>query len=1833
MSAAVDATKPTTFSAIFKHVSPPTTVDNCLYCNLMHPKLKNLVITRSGFIEIYNIKSSVSGETRFNWVYGTSVYDNIADIVSVRFAGDLLDSLLLSFSEAKVAVMNFNPITFELRTLSLHNYEFENLKSGRMNFTKLPILRLDPYQRCAVMLVYDRHLAVLPFRRTEVLVSAETDPKHIGVRNFLLWQQRATAPLLATFTTCLSTSTGEKINNVLDMQFLHGFYEPTLLVLYEPIGTWAGRVSARRDTCCIVALSFNLQKRTNPVIWFQESLPFDCRSVIPVPQPIGGVVIMAANSILYLKQTLPSCSLPLNCYAQISTNFPMRQDVPSCGPLSIDGCRVVTLNETQFLIGTRSGNLYLLSLWLEQATQTVTSLLFHQVGHAVPPHCMVLLESKYLFIGSRFCDSVLMKINHSLLCVDASGKEVDYQLLNQPSGINKNSYPTENKSSVEEERDEIPNKFPRIEDEKENDNAITTPKSLLQNSDKNALDEIDTMISTHYKFDKVDVELYGESILNPPSNYREIVNYSFQVVDRLINLGPMGQLTSGEVPCLAPGNTDPTDEALTCAQTEMHHVELLACIPRLFNVPTEKNPVSGGGIALLHTSIRPRGLTAFELPEYMSLWSLYGPPIMTAVQSIPSSPAYKLSETANSLSVTPNKILGTPCFSAEEKNDEIIVEKPSEFPEDIAKTTGISESIADDKTQEESSKELESVVNTSNANENEFVNKANFDTESESPSGLTHSYLLLTREDSTMILEVSHEIVELEVSGFNTTEMTVGAFNLGFEYIQQAKRTASKSDNNDIDNTLSTVSSDQSATSIATSKLTRSSEMKSPKEYVVGIDYPYILQVSPTSLRLLDGPRLLEYVQVTLEWRIHLASCADPYVLLCTEDDELFLVQLKNRSDINKCSPIKKSSSKIITSTLVDENGDQPPKSISTVHLEVIRPKVRQVSAPLCFSLYHDHAGRLARWLWACKNLPADSSFFNLHITDSQDHLFTCPGVTSWPEPESTTTPDNTVPFSSPTEKSTHLISTSEEESILLYGEPVEICKRESSVTPGNNTTPRPPRILRSTSSHSSLNNNFMETSDIIDNSEEEEKLSRYFAFIVFTNGVLEIYSLPDFTLLYEVHHFTDLPQMLIDHRGVGNEQLHRRYTNPVNVPYTEDDSIPPPILEILVYPIGIDKDRPVLVVRTSQEIAFFEALCPSPGEAYPLVSGSFYEGRLRWRRLPLPCPLVAPRRVRTDPKIMDVQSTLQTRTHMLRCFENIGDHRGVFVCGGNPMWLFATESGQLRVFPHSIDGIMGSFAPLNATICHSGFVYFTFSNEMRLANLPPGYSFNEHIGIKWITLDPVPYYVQYHVESKTYAVVGFHSEPCKSVFRLNAEGNKEEDILTRPRTCVLPTLDYYSLQMYAPNLNANHCNKQSPWLSIPNTHIDFEPWEVVTCLITAQLSSEETFHGKKDYLALGANLSYGEEIPVRGRILILDVIDVVPEPDQPLTRHKLKIIHDGEQKGPVTALTSCQGHLISAIGQKIYIWTLKNTDLVGVAFVDSELYIHNLLCVKNLVLAADVLKSIQLLRFQSDLRVLSVVSRDNIPREVFTSNFFVDGRRLGFLVSDELGNITIYSYDPLDPSSRSGRRLVRCADMRLPSCATCSLRVANRLRHALLSVKPSASSTATATLTTGTSTTNQNTTNTNLDNLNRIDSANQINSFKQSQQLNPQQGGISSNVNSGIDPEKFRQSIYFGSQDGSIYRIGPIRDKMYSRLRITEKNLIHHLGPVCGMPPKSCWSYSRPQPELANPCGKVADGDLIWRYLTLPHCQRLEIAKKSGQSLESIMDDIAELIATTLHF
>lgn len=71
------------------------------------------------------------------------------------------------------------------------------------------------------------------------------------------------------------------------------------------------------------------------------------------------------------------------------------------------------------------------------------------------------------------------------------------------------------------------------------------------------------------------------------------------------------------------------------------------------------------------------------------------------------------------------------------------------------------------------------------------------------------------------------------------------------------------------------------------------------------------------------------------------------------------------------------------------------------------------------------------------------------------------------------------------------------------------------------------------------------------------------------------------------------------------------------------------------------------------------------------------------------------------------------------------------------------------------------------------------------------------------------------------------------------------------------------------------------------------------------------------------------------------------------------------EQKGPVSAISHVLGFLVTAVGQKIYLWQLKDNDLNGVAFIDTNIFVHQITTIKSLLLVADMYKSISLLRFQ----------------------------------------------------------------------------------------------------------------------------------------------------------------------------------------------------------------------------------------------------------------------------
>ncbi|KAL0382308.1 UNVERIFIED_CONTAM: Cleavage and polyadenylation specificity factor subunit, partial [Sesamum calycinum] len=104
------------------------------------------------------------------------------------------------------------------------------------------------------------------------------------------------------------------MKHVKDFIFIHGYIEPVVVILHEQELTWAGRVSWKHHTCMISALSISTTLKQHPLIWSATNLPHDAYKLLAVPSPIGGVLVIGANTIHYHSQST-SCLLALNNFA------------------------------------------------------------------------------------------------------------------------------------------------------------------------------------------------------------------------------------------------------------------------------------------------------------------------------------------------------------------------------------------------------------------------------------------------------------------------------------------------------------------------------------------------------------------------------------------------------------------------------------------------------------------------------------------------------------------------------------------------------------------------------------------------------------------------------------------------------------------------------------------------------------------------------------------------------------------------------------------------------------------------------------------------------------------------------------------------------------------------------------------------------------------------------------------------------------------------------------------------------------------------------------------------------------------------------------------------------------------------------------------------------------------------------------------------------------------------------------------------------------------------------------------------------------------------------
>ncbi|KAL8091794.1 hypothetical protein AgCh_034160 [Apium graveolens] len=426
--------------AAFKMMHSPTAIENCASGYITHsnsvPKLPaiqtedsdwlsikpnvptsipNLVVTAANVLEVYVVRVSEDSKGSCGEAKRGGIMDGVSgaslELVShYRLHGNIYsmailpcgggdgrrrDSIILTFDDAKISVLEFDDSVHGLHTSSMHCFEgleWLHLKRGRETFPTGPLVKVDPQGRCAGVLVYGLQMIVLKAAQAGGFVG---DDSTLGTGG------ACCARVESSYIISLRDL---DMKHVKDFVFINGYIEPVLVILHEHELTWAGRVSWKHHTCGISALSISTSLKQHPLIWSASNLPHEAYKLLAVPSPIGGVIVISTNTIHYHSQSA-SCILALNNFA-VSVDG-SQETTRSNFCLELDAANATWLSNDVAMLSTKTGELLLLKLVYDG--RVVLRLDLSKSKASVLTSGITTIGNSLFFLASRLGDSLLVQ--------------------------------------------------------------------------------------------------------------------------------------------------------------------------------------------------------------------------------------------------------------------------------------------------------------------------------------------------------------------------------------------------------------------------------------------------------------------------------------------------------------------------------------------------------------------------------------------------------------------------------------------------------------------------------------------------------------------------------------------------------------------------------------------------------------------------------------------------------------------------------------------------------------------------------------------------------------------------------------------------------------------------------------------------------------------------------------------------------------------------------------------------------------------------------------------------------------------------------------------------------------------------------------------------------------------------------------------------------------------------------------------------------------------------------------------------------------------------------
>ncbi|KAG2161842.1 hypothetical protein VTO58DRAFT_109667 [Aureobasidium pullulans] len=422
----------------------PTAVSNAVALPFIAPGATNLVVAKTSLLQVFALKtiatdtkpSSLSnadaiateGPESVHRLENTSKlvllgeYPVSGTITSLQRVKALntktgADALLVSTQDAKISLVEWDPLNHRISTLSIHYYERETtntLPFGPSLADTPSYLSVDPRSRCAALKFGTKHLAIIPFRQSADDLADEDDldtppPTKAPAAGT---EAQAETPYSASFVLPL-TALDPALTHPVHLAFLHEYREPTFGIVSSNKAPSHGLLDERKDILNYTVFTLDLDQRASTTLLSVTGLPFDIFRVVPLPLPVGGALLVGANELVHVDQAGKTNAVAVNEFAKLSSNFAMA-DQSDLG-LRLEDCVVENLDHTNgnMLIVLNTGRLAVLSFRIDG--RSVSGLAVHLVDSAHGGHqlktaanCAASLGRGRLFLGSEDGDSTLI---------------------------------------------------------------------------------------------------------------------------------------------------------------------------------------------------------------------------------------------------------------------------------------------------------------------------------------------------------------------------------------------------------------------------------------------------------------------------------------------------------------------------------------------------------------------------------------------------------------------------------------------------------------------------------------------------------------------------------------------------------------------------------------------------------------------------------------------------------------------------------------------------------------------------------------------------------------------------------------------------------------------------------------------------------------------------------------------------------------------------------------------------------------------------------------------------------------------------------------------------------------------------------------------------------------------------------------------------------------------------------------------------------------------------------------------------------------------------------